>query len=167
MKKLPLHTWLREKCFFIQNSSIIWKGFLKTLHWIGKGILWQVGNGSDIHLGVDLVVGLSNSFILPDDLRAYLEDYGINTLAQASNKTPFAAGYWFTAEELDLCGDWKYLWDNYIRGLEYNRIHLKDLSDTLLWSHSNYVGTISAVKGYECISAINNFEDRNPAIDVL
>ena len=93
MKKLPLHTWLREKCFFFQNSSIIWKGFLKTLHWIGKGIIWEVGNGSDIHLGVDPVVGLSNSFILLDELRAYLEDYGINTLAQARNKTPFATGY--------------------------------------------------------------------------
>ena len=64
-----------------------------------------MGNGSDIRLGVDLVVGLSNSYILPVDLRAYLEDYGINTLAQARNKTSFAAGYWFTAEELDLCGD--------------------------------------------------------------
>ena len=77
----------------------------KTFHWIGKGILWQVGNGSDIRLGVDPVVGLGNSFFLPDELRSYLEDYGINTLAQARNKTSCAAGYSFTAEELDLCGD--------------------------------------------------------------
>ena len=65
----------------------------KTLHWIGKGILWQVGNGSDIRLGVDPVVGLGNSFFLRDDLRSYLEDYGISTLAQARNETPLAAGY--------------------------------------------------------------------------
>ena len=89
----------------------------KTLHWIGKGILWQVGNGTYIRLGVDLVVGMGNSFILPGDLRAYLEDYGICTLAQARNTTSFAADYWFTANELDLCGDWKYLWEIYIRGL--------------------------------------------------
>ena len=55
--------------------------FLKTLMWIGKGTLWQVGNGSDIRLGIDPVVGMSNSYILPDDLRAYLAGYGINTLA--------------------------------------------------------------------------------------
>ena len=137
------------------------------MHWIGKGTIWQVGNGSDIRLGVDPIVGLSNSFILPDDLRAYLEDYGINILAKARNKSPFAAGYWFTVEELDLGGDWKYLWNKYIRGLEYNRIRLSDLYDTLLWSHSNYVGMISAAKGYECIFVINIIEDRNPAIDVL
>ena len=81
------------------------KGFIKTLPWIGKGILWQVGNGSDIRLGVDPIVGLGNSFILPRDLRLYLEDYGISTLDQARNKISFAAKYWFTAEELDLCGD--------------------------------------------------------------
>ena len=97
--------------------------------WIGKGILWQVGNGSDIRLGVDLVVGLGSSFILPGDLRAYLEDYGICTLAQARNKTSFASGYWFNADELDLCGNWKTLWQNFVRGLEYNRIHLNDLQD--------------------------------------
>ena len=151
----------------MQNASIIWKGFLKTLPWIGKGILWQVGNGAGICLGVDPVVGLGNSFFLPDELRSYLEDYGINTLAQARNKTSCAAGYWFTAEELDLCGDWKYLWENYMRGLEHNRIRLKDLCDTLLWSHSNYVGTISAAKGYDCISSISNLEDQNPVIDIL
>ena len=93
MKKLPFHAWLREKCFFIQNASIIWKGFLKKFPWIGKGILWQVGNGSDIRLGMDPIVGLGNSFILPEDLRSYLEDYGISTLAQARNETPLAAGY--------------------------------------------------------------------------
>ena len=90
---------------------------------------------------MDPVVGMGTSFILPGDLRAYLEDYGICTLAQARNKTSFASGYWFTAEELDLCGDWKTCWENFVRGLEYNRTCLKDLRDTLLWSHSNYVGS--------------------------
>ena len=70
--------------------------------WIGKGVLWQVINGSDIHLGVDPVVGMGSSFILPRDLRDYLEDYGICTLAQARNQTSFASGYWFSENELDL-----------------------------------------------------------------
>ena len=124
MKNWPVHSWLREKCFRVRNVSVIWKGFLSTLPWLGKGILWQVGNGSDIRLGVDPIVGLGCSFILLGDLRAYLEDYGICTLAQSSNETTFALGYWFSAEDLDLCGDWKYVWDNYVRGLEYSRIRL-------------------------------------------
>ena len=108
MKKLPLHSWLREKSFFLRNASVIWRGFLLTLSWLGKGLLWQVGNGSAIRLGVDPVVGMGSSFILPRDLRDYLEDYGICTLAQARNQTSFALGYWFSVDELDLQGDWKF-----------------------------------------------------------
>ena len=88
-------------------------------------------------------------------------------LDQARNNTSFASGYWFTAEELDLSGEWKTHWENYIRGLEYNRIRLKDLRDMLLWSHSNYVGPLSAVKGYDCITLISNLEERNPVFDSL
>ena len=132
MKKLPLHSWLREKCFILRNASVIWRGFLLTLSWLGKGILWHVGNGSAICLGVDPVVGMGTSFILPHDLRDYLEDYGICTLAQARNQTSFASGYWFLADELDLCGDWKTHWKNCIRGLEYGRIRLSDHRDSLL-----------------------------------
>ena len=119
MKNRAVQLWLREKCFRFRNVSVIWKGFLLTLPWLGKGVLWQVGNGTNIRLGVDPIAGLGSSYILPANLRAYLEDYGIQTLAQARNDTVFALGYWFTAEDLDLCGDWKSCWDNYVRGLEY------------------------------------------------
>ena len=126
-----------------------------------------MGNGSDVHIGVDSVVGTGSSFILPAELRAYLEDYGICTLEQARNNTSFATGYWFTAEEFDLCEEWKYHWEIYIRGLEYNRIRLKDLRDSLLWSHSNYVGPISAAKGYDSFFLINNSEVHNLVLDTL
>ena len=95
----------KEKRFISWNVSIIWRGFIATLPWIGKGMIWHVGNGSAIRLGADPVVGLGSSFIFPRDMREYLEDYGIVSLAQARNLTPSASGYWFTAKELDLCGD--------------------------------------------------------------
>ena len=81
MKNLPLHSWLREKCFSPRSASIIWRGYLQTIPWLGKGLIWQVGNGSAIRLGVDPIIGLGSTFLLPCDLRDYLEDYGICTLA--------------------------------------------------------------------------------------
>ena len=105
MKKLPLHSWLREKCFYLRNASVIWRGFLLTISWLGKGLIWKVGNGSSIRLGVDSIVGMGSSYILPCDLRDYLEDYGICTLAQARNQTSSASGYWFSADDLDLQGE--------------------------------------------------------------
>ena len=38
MKNKPFHLWLRDKNFIYNNASIIWKGFIATLEWIGKGI---------------------------------------------------------------------------------------------------------------------------------
>ena len=61
-----------------------------------------MGSGSAIRLGVDPVIGLGSSFLLPRDLRDYLEDYGICTLAHARNQTSFATSYWFSANDLDL-----------------------------------------------------------------
>ena len=90
MKNRPVHIWLREKIFAVGNVSIIWRGFIATLPWIGKGLIWDVGNGSTIRLGADPVVGLGSSYILPIDLREYLEYYGIVTLDQARNLTPSA-----------------------------------------------------------------------------
>ena len=72
---------------------------METLQWIGKGLIWMVGNGTEIRVGADPIVGLGCSFILPEDLRSYLEDYGISTLDQAKNQ---GTGHWFSAEALDL-----------------------------------------------------------------
>ena len=68
LKKLPLHSWLREKCFSLRSASIIWRGFLLTISWLGRGLIWQVGNGSSIRLGVDPIIGLGSTFLLPRDL---------------------------------------------------------------------------------------------------
>ena len=100
MRNSTVHSWLRQKCFRHHNASIIWKGFLSTIHWIEIGLMWQVGNGREIRVGADPIVGMDRSFILSDELRLYLEDYGISTLDQAIN---YSTGVWFTAEELDLC----------------------------------------------------------------
>ena len=40
-------------------------------------------------------------------------------------------------------------------------------SDTLLWSHYNYVGPLTAAKGYECIISNSSLEVRNPVTDSL
>ena len=110
---------------------------------------------------------MGSSFTLPRDLRDYLEDYGIFSLAQARNQTPFASGYWFSTEELNLVGEWKALWDNLIRGLDYGRIHLSDHNDSLIWSHKNYVGPLIAAEGYDCIFSDSSSEIHEPVLEFI
>ena len=146
---------------------MIWKGFLHTISWMGSGLIWKVGNRRAIRLGLDPIVGQGSSFLLPFDLREYLEDYGICTLDQARNHTSCAQSYWLSAIDLDLQGEWKMLWDSYIAGMEYGRIRLSDPCDSLLWSYNHYVCSLSAAQGYECIASSLCSVGQPPVLDLL
>ena len=82
------------------------------------------GNGNDILIGIDPVMGNPISHLFPDGLRSYLEDLDIKTLAQARNTLSDAHHYWYSAEELYLDGEWKEVWNTFTRDLDLNGIHL-------------------------------------------
>ena len=85
--------WLRLKRFSIHNVSVIWRGFIHTLPWMGTHLAWLVGNGENILIGIDPIVGSHNSFSLPEDLRTYLEDLNMCTFSQVHNSLPYAQSY--------------------------------------------------------------------------
>ena len=81
MKSSSVIDWLRYKRFNSHCASPMWRVFLQTLPWMGNHLTWQVGDGENILLGVDPIVGSHSSFSLPEDLRSYLEDLNICTLS--------------------------------------------------------------------------------------
>ena len=81
LKNITVVDWLRGKNFLSRGVSVIWRGFLQTLPWMGCELAWKVGNGDKILLGIEPIVGASNSSSLPLGLLEYLEDVEINTLA--------------------------------------------------------------------------------------
>ena len=109
--------WLKGKNFKFRGVSIIWKGFLQTLPWLGRFLAWQVGNGLDVLVGIDPIIGAKSPHYLPIGLREYLEDLDITTLSQARNILPGSHQYWYTVEDLCIAGEWKIAWDSYMKGL--------------------------------------------------
>ena len=101
-----------------------------------------MGNGKSISIGVDPIAGLNSVFVLPEYLRAYLEDYGISSLAYAHY---WGTGdkYCLTAEDLDLDGSWKELWTNYINGLSHGCIRIVNNIDTLVWMYIKRMGQVT------------------------
>ena len=87
LKNQSVVAWLRKKKS-VWEASLIWKGFLHTLPWLGKCLAWQVGNEQDIILGIDPIIGTQTISWLDSDLREYLVDLGISTLSQAQNILP-------------------------------------------------------------------------------
>ena len=57
LKNLSVVAWLRGKNFNFRGVSVIWKGFLLTLPWLGRSLAWQVGNGHDVLVGIDPILG--------------------------------------------------------------------------------------------------------------
>ena len=88
LKNIMVVAWLRDKRFSTQRVSIIWRGFIQTLPWLGRHLAWKVGNGNDIWIEVDPIIGDPSSSTLPKELRSFLEDLDICTLSQAHNILP-------------------------------------------------------------------------------
>ena len=114
--------WLRDKKFSTRGVSVIWKGFLQTIPWLGRSLSWQVGNGHDFLIGIDPIIGAPSSLSLLAGLREFLEDLDITTLSPARNSLPGSHHYWYSAEDLCVTGDWKLAWDSFTRGLELSVI---------------------------------------------
>ena len=121
-----------------------------------------MGNGDNILLGIDPIVGSHSSFILPEDLRSYLEDLNICTLSQAHNSLINAQSYWFTTDDLDLGGTFKSIWTEYVEGLSGAGIRLTDCPDELVWVYNKKSGSISARNAYDCIVRSSSPPATNP-----
>ena len=114
-----------------------------------------MGNGIDIWIGIDPMIDVSSSHLLPEEPRSYLEDLDIKTLSQAHNTLPDSQHYWYTAEELCIDGVWKEAWNTYTRGLVHCGIRLSTHIDSLVWDFNKKDGSISAKLVYDCI--VNSF----------
>ena len=83
LKEKSLADWFRGKHFAFRNSSIVWNGFIKTLPWIGRCLSWKVGNGLDVRIDADPIIGVSLCIFFDHGLISYLCDYVISSLQRA------------------------------------------------------------------------------------
>ena len=63
LKNHSVVTWIRQKSFAVNGVSVIWKGFILTLSCAGRCLSWRVGNGEDIRIGTDPIVGTDSLFV--------------------------------------------------------------------------------------------------------
>ena len=83
LKNHTVEEWLRTKKFYVRGTLYFWNGFIRTLTWITRLLGWRVGNGQNILLGSDPIIGMDSYHILSEELREYLLDYGLHTLWDA------------------------------------------------------------------------------------
>ena len=77
---LSLLEWIRSSVKHKRSMSICWKVVLRSFHIIGKNLVWKIGNGADVHLGMDPWVGYKWRHLLPYPLVEKLHSVGVFSL---------------------------------------------------------------------------------------
>ena len=45
-----------------RNTSNFWSGFIKAYPWLGRGLTWKVGAGSNVLVGTDPIIGMEENY---------------------------------------------------------------------------------------------------------
>ena len=84
LKNMSITDWFRMGSYSVENTSIIWNGFIRLIGWINKSLSWKVGCGNAVIVGVDSLTGMEEMYTLSEPLISYLCDYGIKNLDQSA-----------------------------------------------------------------------------------
>ena len=133
---LPVHLWIRSTPDCPNQGSLIWKQLSKTLPIILQWISWNPGNGQQIEVGRDYILGLGSRALLSAPLLTHLHSRNLFYLYQFIS--PINGGllgnHWLSGEELQLKADLHNEWSGYTQLLMAAGICLQDRPDFLMWT---------------------------------
>lgn len=103
-----------------------------------------------IRVGVDPILGMEDSYLLPSVLIQYLQVIGLNTLNKIHY---FRAGddgsaVWLSARDLGLSGYLARTWESYINNLNSAGVKLNLDSDQIIWGGNPSTGIVTAKSAY-------------------
>ena len=94
--------WVQKDASHAPNASIIRRGILDVIPIINKALIWQVGIGTSIRMGIDCFFGGEKVFRLSEQLIMDLQSKGYSTLAHISTGNDHLGGNWRCAYYLRL-----------------------------------------------------------------
>ena len=122
-----------------KNISICWKAVLWYFDIIGDFLVWKIGNGSAVCIGLDPWIGCNWRHALPlpmfDRLHLaglyYVSDIGIHGLFD------LMAQQWLSADFIDFSDPFEIdEWNGYLTILKSSHVRITNDDDTLVWNLS-------------------------------
>ena len=145
----PITEWIIFLVYEHRNISNIWRALLKALPILKQWLVWRPGNGWNIRVGRDPILGLNGSFRLSAPLLDKLLGNRIYFLAQAAlHTTDEGFTGWVDAQFLNLNGALATEWKEYTYLLKNSGLCLNLDKDTLYWSKNLKSGHITAALAY-------------------
>jgi hypothetical protein len=132
--KSLLH-WLRKQTVQPTRASSFWKGIVDStpviLHWL----CWKPGEGREILLGRDVILGLGDRSFLSSAMRLHLRALNFKTLDQIRSVTAASSlpDVWLSSGDLLLSEPLTSEWNRFTSALKGAGISLRAETDVLLW----------------------------------
>lgn len=151
--KMDVFCWIRNPKLSSWNFSPMWWGFMKIFHCFKNDLIWQVGTGELICVGIDPIIGMEDHYTLPSSITRYLQILGLSTL----NKIYLCRNgvedstKWMSASDLGLSGYLARAWDAYILNLNSVGVRLNQDLDQLVWGGNPASGFVTAKSAYSRI----------------
>ena len=142
--------WIRVFDKKKTNISICWKVVLWAFDIIGNNLLWKVGNGTNLRIGIDPWVGCKWRHHLPTLLLVKLHSVGIFFLKDIGcpGLTLLNEQGWLSANFLGLFDFQDVLcWNGYLAILKASHVRLSNNADILVWNPSK-TGKYTPKEGY-------------------
>jgi hypothetical protein len=100
--------WLRRPSWNMKGISVIWRVVLNTLPIIRRGLIWRIGNGGSVRIGIDPWIGSENAYQLPPELNSLLNHNGVHYITHLGDphNTTFSQQAWQTGEAWDIPDQW-------------------------------------------------------------
>ena len=142
--------WIRSNTKKKKNISICWKVVLWAFDLIGNSLVWKIGDGKDVCIGLDPWSGCKWRHALPvpmlDRLHMagfqFISDIGIHCLSGLMTQKWLSADTIGFTDPLDIVA-----WNGYIATLKSSHVRLSAATDCLIWNLSKS-GKYSPKEGY-------------------
>jgi hypothetical protein len=79
-----IEEWVRKPIRHSHNASIIWKVVVMAFPLIGNWLVWKIGRGNKVQIGLDPWIGSNDAYRLPHHLVMDLKSQGYHTLKTGS-----------------------------------------------------------------------------------
>jgi hypothetical protein len=76
----------------ILNASIIWKAIVSAFPLIGNWLVWKIGKGDKVQIGLDPWIGCKESYKIPSHLILDLKNRGYHSLRQIARGNKGTSG---------------------------------------------------------------------------
>ena len=137
----PLLDWIKDMGNTnLPNGSIIWKSLCKSFPLILEGLVWKVGDGSKVRIGVDPWPSCSQNHILPQQLIQLIHHKGyfhLNQIVDPLSTNIWHQG-WKKSQDLELPDQWSRQWDQYTLALQTSHIRITNRADELIWEKAQH-----------------------------